>query len=226
MIINLFSIFDPSSLLGLNLNWIRILVFILCIPIAFWVNSPLKINLITLSSLFLIKEIKPLLEKRGGKILIFLSLFIFIFIANIIGLFPYIFTYSSHLRMTSTLSTPLWLSSLLYGWAWITIKMLRHIIPSNTTYILIPFISLIELTRRLIRPVTLAVRLATNIIAGHLLLTLIRTLCYTLFSNIKFVLIIPQVVLIILELSVSLVQAYVFFTLWLLYVAEVNQIKN
>jgi len=54
--------------------------------------------------------------------------------------------------------------------------MLAHLVPIGTPPILIPFIVLIELIRTIIRPLTLAVRLTANIIAGHLLLVLLSSL--------------------------------------------------
>ncbi|WP_414887680.1 F0F1 ATP synthase subunit A, partial [Sphingomonas sp. Leaf339] len=51
--------------------------------------------------------------------------------------------------------------------------MLAHLVPQGTPPVLIPFIVCIETIRNIIRPLTLAVRLSANIIAGHLLLTLL-----------------------------------------------------
>ncbi|WP_431834057.1 F0F1 ATP synthase subunit A, partial [Escherichia coli] len=51
--------------------------------------------------------------------------------------------------------------------------MFAHLVPQGTPPVLIPFIVCIETIRNIIRPGTLAVRLAANIIAGHLLLTLL-----------------------------------------------------
>merc|ERR1712215_411713 len=51
--------------------------------------------------------------------------------------------------------------------------LIAHLVPTGTPRFLIPIIVLIETVRRLIRPATLAIRLAANIVAGHLLLTLL-----------------------------------------------------
>jgi len=50
---------------------------------------------------------------------------------------------------------------------------MAHLVPKGTPVLLIPFIVLIELVRGVIRPFTLAVRLAANIVAGHLILVLV-----------------------------------------------------
>jgi len=100
--------------------------------------------------------------------------------------------------------------------------MLAHLVPSGTPYALIPFMVLIELIRNIIRPLTLSVRLAANIVAGHLLLTLLRSQCSNVILLILLPLIVTLVLLAVLESAVALIQAYVFSVLRTLYIAEVN----
>jgi F-type H+-transporting ATPase subunit a len=94
--------------------------------------------------------------------------------SNFIGLFPYIFTATSHLTITISLAVPAWLGYILYSSLKNINFFLSHLVPLGTPYPLIPFIVLIEIIRRVIRPITLSVRLAANIIAGHLLIVLMR----------------------------------------------------
>lgn len=156
-----------------------------------------------------------------------ISLFRFIALNNYLGLSPYTFTASRHLRFTLRLALFSWVSYV----TWIRIKNLRsfmaHLVPLGTPYILIPLIVLIELTRNVIRPITLAVRLAANIVAGHLLLTLIASpispIAYSLTVNL---LISVVLVIILLENAVALIQAYVFRILSSLYIAETNTPNN
>jgi F-type H+-transporting ATPase subunit a len=99
---------------------------------------------------------------------------------------------------------------------------LAHLVPSGTPYALMPFIVLIELTRNIIRPLTLSVRLAANIVAGHLLLTLLRVNSPSL-TVITLSLIVGRLVLLcMLETAVAIIQAYVFSVLRTLYLNEVN----
>jgi F-type H+-transporting ATPase subunit a len=82
------------------------------------------------------------------------------------------------------------------------------------------FMVCIETIRRLIRPGSLAVRLIANMIAGHLLITLLGN------SSIEaelylFLIILIQMTLILFELAVSIIQAYVFTVLRTLYSGEV-----
>ena len=90
------------------------------------------------------------------------------------------------------------------------------------THILIPFIVCIETIRNLIRPGTLAVRLAANIIAGHLLLTLLGNTGPFLSASLLSILIITQIALLVLESAVAIIQSYVFAVLSTLYSREVN----
>lgn len=81
---------------------------------------------------------------------------------------------------------------------------------------------IIELIRNVIRPLTLSVRLAANIVAGHLLIVLIRTPLVIVSYNIFIIVFLGLLLLIILEVGVSFIQAYVFRTLISLYIIEVN----
>ena len=74
----------------------------------------------------------------------------------------------------------------------------------------------------MIRPGTLAVRLAANIIAGHLLLTLLGNTGPSLSSSIISILLVSQILLLILEAAVAVIQSYVFAVLRTLYAREVN----
>ena len=100
--------------------------------------------------------------------------------------------------------------------------VLAHLVPLGTPIALIPFIVLIELVRSVIRPLTLSVRLAANIIAGHLLLTLLGN--QGRFTQLRALggVIAALVALAVLECAVALIQAYVFSVLSTLYVDEVN----
>ena len=94
--------------------------------------------------------------------------------------------------------------------------------PQGTPGPLIPFIVLIETIRNVIRPGTLAVRLAANIIAGHLLLTLLGRTGPSLSFSLVSILLFTQILLLILEAAVAVIQSYVFAVLRTLYAREVN----
>lgn len=81
---------------------------------------------------------------------------------------------------------------------------------------------IIELVRSVIRPLTLSVRLAANIVAGHLLMVLVSRPITSIRINFMLLVLSALLLLIMLELAVSFIQAYVFRTLISLYVIEVN----
>nr|APX39730.1 ATP synthase F0 subunit 6 [Podagrica fuscicornis] len=224
MMMNLFSSFDPMTTFSLSLNWLSTWIGLMIIPSMFWL-IPSRLNYIWISILLTLhKEFKILIgpNKSQGNTLILISLFSIILFNNFLGLFPYIFTSSSHLVMTLTLALPLWLSFLLYGWINNTIHMLAHLVPSGTPWILMPFMVCIETISNMIRPMTLAVRLSANMIAGHLLLTLLGSTGPMMSLLMLNVLIITQILLLILESAVAIIQSYVFAILSTLYSEEVN----
>ena len=225
MITNLFSVFDPtSSVFNLSINWISTCVAIILIPRIYWI-IPTRITILwNIITSTLHKEFKTLLGTQGlnGRTFIFISVFSLIIFNNFIGLFPYIFTRSRHLSFTLTLALPLWLRFILYGWINHTQHIFAHLVPQGTPPVLIPFIVLIETIRNIIRPGTLAVRLAANIIAGHLLITLLGNTGPSISYSILSILLITQIALLILESAVAIIQSYVFAVLSTLYSREVN----
>lgn len=225
MITNLFSIFDPStSIFNLSLNWLRTFLGLIIFPIRFWL-LPNRLYLFYYKIIIkLYEEFKTLLgiNKNLGRRIIFISIFIFILYNNFLGLYPYIFTRSRHLIFSLSLAFPIWLAFILFGWINHTNNIFTHMVPQGTPPILIPFIVCIETVSNIIRPGTLAVRLAANIIAGHLLLTLLGNTGNHLNNLIINLLLITQILLLILESAVSIIQAYVFSILSTLYSREIN----
>ena len=225
---NLFSIFDPHIvILKWFTNWRAAILPILLAPLNFWLIKPRRFITFNLMSKFIhnefIRTLKPVITPGVGLILI--SLLTFILLNNFIGLMPYVFTRTSHLVLTLTLALPLWLGYTLVSWALQPTNRLAHLVPIGTPYPLIPFIVVIEIIRAIIRPGALRVRLAANIVAGHLLLRLLRgqarNLRYLLLTGLFFALIL----LLVLETAVALIQSYVFRVLTSLYVQEINSLN-
>nr|YP_010389739.1 ATP synthase F0 subunit 6 [Issikiopteryx taipingensis]UPU95816.1 ATP synthase F0 subunit 6 [Issikiopteryx taipingensis] len=225
MMTNLFSIFDPSTnLFNISLNWLSTFIGLLFIPYSFWLipNRHYIFWNFILNKLF--NEFKTLLgpNNHQGSTFIFISLFSFILFNNFLGLFPYIFTSTSHLTLSLSISLPLWLSFMFYGWINNYQHMFAHMIPQGTPNILMPFMVLIETISNIIRPGTLAVRLTANMIAGHLLMTLLSSTGPNFPSYLIFILILIQILLMILESAVAIIQSYVIAILSTLYSSEVN----
>nr|ALO70373.1 ATP synthase F0 subunit 6 [Batrisodes sp. 1 EF-2015] len=223
MMMNLFSSFDPTTNYFF-FNWMSTLIGLMFIPFIYW-NSPSRWNM---EWFFIInnlhKEFNILLNKKfnKGSTLMFISLFSMILFNNFLGLFPYIFTSSSHMSMSLSLALPLWLTFMIFGWVNNINHMFTHLVPQGTPPILMSFMVCIETISNLIRPGTLAIRLTANMIAGHLLLTLLGNMGSILSTNMLLILILIQLLLLLLELAVSIIQSYVFSILSTLYSSEIN----
>lgn len=225
---NLFSIFDPNvNWLNLSLNWVRSILVVLWIPRIFWLNKSPNLFLLIRLLKRLSKEYKINFRPitTPGHTHWAISLFLIILLNNLGGLTPYTFTASSHLSFSVALALVRWIRYFSYRVGINPGRFLAHLVPVSTPYVLMPFMVLIELVRNLIRPLTLSVRLAANLVAGHLLMTLISSPVRSRNFLVLFVLIRGLIVLIILESAVAFIQAYVFRILRTLYLREVNDIK-
>ena len=225
---NLFSIFDPQVVwLNLSLNWVRGFLVMFLFPCLYWAAKPSIVTLWGLVLTSLAKEFsinfKPV--ATPGHTHWALRLFLLILLNNIGGLAPYVFTRTRHLSLTVSLALVGWVRYTLYIVIWNTGEFLAHLVPVGTPYVLIPFMVLIELVRRLIRPLTLSVRLAANLVAGHLLIVLIRSPIRQSSWFIIIRILVGLVILLVLERAVAFIQAYVFSILRTLYLRETNSVK-
>nr|AGI97865.1 ATP synthase F0 subunit 6 [Colopha kansugei]AGI97866.1 ATP synthase F0 subunit 6 [Colopha kansugei] len=214
---NLFNIFDPStSMFNIQLNWISSLLIIMLMPNMIWI-IPNRINMmINKMLLTLNKEMMMLykMKKIKSPSFIFINLFMFIFFNNFLSLFPYIFSSSSHMIFSLTLALPFWLFFIIMSMIMNLKNMIIHLIPLNTPLMLAPLMTIIETMSIFIRPLSLAIRLTANLIAGHLLMTLLNN------NSLLLIIILIQMMLMLFELCVAMIQSYVFSMLSSLYSSE------
>ena len=182
-----------------------------------------KSKLRTLSGL-LYNMISDMLEnsvgEKGKAFLPFvLSLFLFITFCNILGLFPYNFTPTSHINVTLTLGILVFFVVTIVGFYKHGIKYMSLFVPTGTPIFLMPMMFLIELFAYLVRPISLALRLAANMIAGHVVLKVIASFIFLsgIFGFIPFGLLL---VLTAVEVFVAILQAYVFAILTCTYIND------
>jgi len=219
MINSLFSMFDPSSSSLKISSVLFLMVFIM-----FFLSS--RKGTLNLNWFFVILSSKMQQETnftisfKKGNSLITLSVLFFILLLNVLALFPQNFANTGQLTVTLLLALSFWLSTLLFGVFMKTNNFLIHLVPQGTPSFLINFMVLIELTRTLIRPITLCVRLTANIVAGHLLITLLNNFLISNGSFMFFMIGVTPFVLTVLERAVAFIQAYVFVTLITLYANE------
>nr|ALO64742.1 ATP synthase F0 subunit 6 [Lasioglossum minutissimum] len=221
MMSNLFSIFDPSTNNFLSLNWLIMFMPLFLFNWSYWLYpSRLSMFWFLMYNKIFQEFLKLSKKKFTSNIIIFLSIMMMFMILNLLSLMPYIFTPSSHMSINLSLSLSLWISFMLYGWLINTNKMFTHLLPLNTPSLLMVFMILIETVSNFIRPWTLAIRLSANMLAGHLLLSLLGSTLESMPYMILLFLV--QNLLLILEISVSIIQSYVFAILILLYFNESN----
>nr|UCC42864.1 ATP synthase F0 subunit 6 [Geisha distinctissima] len=212
---SLFASFDPSSKF-MQMNWMIMLMSISTIPMMFWV-TPSRTNMI-----------KKMIEKKLSSemwnntkhkemILMTTSFFMMILVNNMMGLFPYTFTPTSHPSLTLSLALPTWLMMMIYGWMNHTKKMFIHLLPTGTPGPIMPMMIMIETVGNIIRPLSLSIRLTANMIAGHLLMTLLGNMNE---SKMLIIVMPMKMMLMSFETAISMIQAYVFATLVSLYSSE------
>lgn len=221
MIINIFSIFDPITSINFSLNWLRIILIFILLPYQFWFIPSRYTFIFYLIINYIFIEFKVLINYSYSNLIIFIRLILIIFFNNFLGLFPYIFTASIHISFCFSFSLSLWLGIIIYRISNYLNDFLSHLTPQGTPFILIPFIVIIESIRLIIRSLTLAIRLTANIIAGHLLITLLGSSGTSISRVIIILLIRAQILLLLLEISVAIIQAYVFSILSTLYRREI-----
>nr|ATD85993.1 ATP synthase F0 subunit 6 [Sophonia linealis] len=217
MMTNLFSVFDPCTGM-LSMNWISTFIGFFLMPYSFWVIPNKNLLMFKTMLMNLKNEMMNLIKFKSG-VMFMLSIFFIIFFNNIMGLMPYVFTSSSHLVFCLSIALPIWMSFMIFGWLNKTNKMFEHMVPTGTPALLMPFMVMIESISNLIRPGSLAVRLTANMIAGHLLMSLLGgNVCNSSFMMLSSMILL--LVLMIFETAVGMIQSYVFMTLTTLYSSE------
>ena len=148
------------------------------------------------------------------------TLFIFILLCNLLGMIPYGFTVTSHISITFALAMLIFLLVTIVGFAKHGFHFLSLFLPKGTPWWLAPLIIIIELFTYLARPVSLSLRLAANMVAGHILLKVMAGFVISLMIFLKFLPIPLMVILIGFEIFVAILQAYIFTILSCVYLND------
>nr|YP_010426357.1 ATP synthase F0 subunit 6 [Terpios hoshinota]USL48471.1 ATP synthase F0 subunit 6 [Terpios hoshinota] len=165
------------------------------------------------------------LGQKGQKYFPFiLSLFIFLAMLNILGLFPYVFTPTAHLVITFGLSLSIIIAVAISGFIAFKLNFLSILMPGGVPLVLAPVLIIIETLSFMIRAISLGVRLAANISAGHLLFAILSGFAFNMMVNGLIVLsLLPVLILVfitLLEIMVAVIQAYVFCLLTTIYLGD------
>lgn len=225
MIFDIFSSFDPHTFNSINpsINLfiiINILIIIIT-QLTYWI-LPTRITSIMTPFLLIIniQLIRTYISQLKGLNQTVSTLFFSIIIINLTGLIPYFFRSSSHLIFTLIFGLPLWLSIIISRVVKSIKKSIAHLLPDGAPDWLNPFLVLIETSRIVARPVTLSFRLAANMSAGHIVLSLIGIYCAAAwFTSLSGLIILITTILgyILFEVAICLIQAYIFCLLLSLY---------
>jgi F-type H+-transporting ATPase subunit a len=154
------------------------------------------------------------------------SLFIFILINNFIGMIPYSFASTSHFILTFAISFTIVIGATILGFQQHGLKFFSLLVPSGCPLFLLPLLVLIEFISYLARNISLGLRLAANITAGHMLLNILSGFTYNIMSTgiIYFIIALIPLTFIIafssLELGIALIQAQVFVVLTSSYIKD------
>ena len=147
-----------------------------------------------------------------------LTLFILILINNLIGLVPYSFSTTSHFLLTFSWSFSLVLGTVLLGVSIHKLKFLALFVPQGCPLLLLPLLVIIESISFIARNISLGLRLAANVLAGHMLLFILSGFTFNIFKSglIGLIAILPLTFIIAfsyLELGIAFIQAQVFVVL-------------
>ena len=155
-----------------------------------------------------------------------LTLFLFILIGNLFGMTLYSFTITSHLIVTFALALMTFIGINLICVREHGINMLSLFLPPGSSMVLAFLLVPIEIVSYIFRPISLSVRLFANMMAGHTLLKVIAGFAWTMMlagGGLFVAHVIPLailVVLMLLELGVAAIQAYVFTILTCIYLND------
>nr|YP_009655370.1 ATP synthase F0 subunit 6 [Epeus alboguttatus]QCL18087.1 ATP synthase F0 subunit 6 [Epeus alboguttatus] len=217
---SLFSVFDPTSYFGLSINWWIMIFVILIIPSKYYMMESgiflmFKAMFVGVSKVF--QEISY--PNYMALNFVCVMTFMYLILSNIMGLFPFIFTSTAHPYVTLGMGLVLWMSFFIMGWGKGFKNSAAHLVPVGSPLMLAPLMVLIESVSHLIRPFTLSIRLAANMMAGHLIIGLLSSI--SMISLLGFsISLMLQSMLLVLEFGVAIIQGFVFSILLLLYALE------
>lgn len=175
----------------------------------------------------ILNMVKENIGNVGLKYFPFLfSLFFLIAVLNVVGIVPYTFTPTAHIVVTFGLSLTIWIACTILGFINFRSNFFAMFIPIGAPMILAPFLAVIELVSYIAKAITLGVRLAANLTAGHLLFAIIAGSTWQMLTAggfLSILSILPMLIIVfitILEMGVALIQAYVFCLLTTTYLND------
>lgn len=177
---------------------------------------------------FILSIITDQIGNEGKKYFTLLTtIFLFVLLSNFLGMIPYTLTVTSHPIITLGFALSLFIGITLIGFKEHGMSFFHLFVPSGVPLALLPLIVFIEVISYLTRPISLGVRLAANMFAGHTLLNIIAFFTWNIFiygGVLGILALIPAILilaLISLEFVICFLQAYVFTVLVASYLNDV-----
>ncbi len=154
------------------------------------------------------------------------TLFMFVLFGNMLGLFPYAFTFTSHIAVTFALAAMVFVLITVVALMLHGKKFFGYFFPEGAPLWLAPIIVPVEIISYLSRPISLSIRLFANMVAGHVMLKVFATFIVMLAGlgvAGPFLSLLPltiNVALVGFEVLVAFLQAYVFAILTCIYLHD------
>lgn len=151
------------------------------------------------------------------------ALFMFILFGNLLGLIPGAFTFTSHLAVTFALAAFIFVGVTIIGLITHGLKFFSLFFPHGAPIVSAPVLVPIEIISYFSRPISLSVRLFANMTVGHVLLKVIGGGVVALGSFYVIPGLVPFAFLVaitMLEVMISVIQAYVFAILTCVYLND------
>ncbi len=147
------------------------------------------------------------------------SLFLYVAFGNLLGLFPYAFTFTSHLTAVGSLSLIALLFNVCIGIKKKKIRWLRTFLPKGIPFALAPLIVPIEMISFLSKPFSLTVRLVANMTVGHIMLKIIAGFVAAL-GIAGVVPVLFDCCIVCFEMFIALLQAFIYTVLSCIYLGD------
>ncbi|QKX01891.1 F0F1 ATP synthase subunit A [Wolbachia endosymbiont of Cruorifilaria tuberocauda] len=170
---------------------------------------------------FVISIIENNTGSKGLKhIPLIFTVFVFTLSCNLVGILPYCFTVTSHIIVTFALSIVVFTYTTVVGFKERGIRFLHILLPKGTPLWLAPMMVLIKIFAYLARPISLSIRLAANMIAGHTIIKVIAGFVMNMHLTLAPIPFLFIVALIGFEVFVAILQAYIFTSLTCVYLSD------
>lgn len=230
------KIYLPMSLCGIDISFTNASLYMLLSVLAFCVISYIatyKTTLIPSKGQTIIENlylfVRNMLEEFSGAESIkyfpgIFTLFIFILCSNLMGLLPGAFTTTSHVVVTGALALIVFIAVTCIGFSRHGLRYLKLFVPDNIPFYVLPILVPVEILSYFMRPVSLAMRLFANMVAGHVMIKIFATFTVMLLGTNLLPLSVGPVfintIITFFELVVCMLQAYIFTILTCIYLND------